>query len=524
VGGARTALFNLLFARSTGGRFVLRIEDTDQVRSSRASEEAIREDLRWLGLDWDEGPEAGGPGAPYRQSERLGLYQEQLDRLLQSGHAYEAWETPEELDELRRQAQAQGGSLRYRRRRYGEDELARFAREGRTPVLRLLVPREPVTISDRVLGEVVVPAADVDDFVIRKQDGYPTYHFAVVVDDHHMAVTHVLRAQEHLMNTARHLQLYEALGWEPPEHGHMPLIFSMSGGKMSKRDKAKAARAAFRQSGRDLAWLAEATGLDEQTLTAFRKKKRDDLEIAEAIASAVGADLPEIDVVDFRSAGYLPEALVNFLALLGWSPGDDRELMSLEEMIAAFTLERVGRTAARFDREKLRWMNGVYIRQATLPRLLEALRDWATSAGHPVAEADPTRLEGIVTLYRERSATLRELADQARYFFEAPTTWGPAKAIDKHLLRGDGLDRLERCLEVLSGVQEWTEQRLEAELRRVCDDEFGGALGKVAQPVRIAVTGGPVSPPIFATIALLGRQPTLSRLSACLEHHRAQVP
>ncbi len=518
VGGARSALFNVLFARASGGRMVLRIEDTDRARSTRESEHAICADLRWLGLDWDEGPGIGGPGAPYRQSERLERYQAHLQQLLDAGHAYEAWETPAELDALRKAAEAEGGSLRYRRRAYSADELARYAHEGRVPVLRLQVPYEPVTIQDDVIGEVVVPADDLDDFVIRKQDGFPTYHFAVVVDDHHMAVTHVLRAQEHLMNTARHLHLYRAFGWTPPRHGHMPLIFAMSGGKMSKRDKAKAARAALRESGRDPVEVAAAIGIDADTMTRFRKKKRDDVDIAERIAAELGVALPEIDVLDFRRAGYLPEALVNFLALLGWSPGDDREVMAFDELVEAFSVDRIGKTAARFDRDKLRWMNGVYIRQTGDEALLTHLKAWLAEVDHPVKAASDTLLAELIPLFKERSTTLMELAEKARFFFEAPAAYGPAKAIKKHLLKGDGLARLDRIDEVLQATEDWSEAGLETTLRALVEAEFGGNLGKAAQPIRIAITGTPVSPPIFSTVAQLGRDETLARLSACRAH------
>ena len=213
VGGARSALFNVLFARATAGKFVLRLEDTDRLRSSVESEQRIMEDLRWLGLEWDEGPECGGPGAPYRQSERLSLYQEALAQLVEKDLAYEAWETPDELMALRKEAESNKTSFVYRRRAYSPADLQRFEAEGRKPVLRCVGSSKDIVFIDEVLGEIRVPAEDMDDFVVQKADGFPTYHFAVVVDDHHMGVTHVLRAQEHLKNTARHIQLYEQLGW-----------------------------------------------------------------------------------------------------------------------------------------------------------------------------------------------------------------------------------------------------------------------------------------------------------------------
>ena len=522
VGGARTALFAYLYAKSQSGRFVLRIEDTDRARSTDASERAIREDLRWLGVVADEGPLAGGPGAPYRQSERLDRYDAAIDRLLEEGKAYLAWETPEELGALR-EAAGKGG-FKYRRRPDPEST------DGRTPVVRFAVPMERGTIGfdDDILGPVEVDIDEVDDFVIRKADGFPTYHFAVVVDDQHMRITQVLRAQEHFKNTLKHRLLYEAFGWEDafPGHGHMPIIFSMTGGKMSKRDKAKAARQAAKAAGFDAAGLAAQCSFDEDTARRFLKKKSDDVSIAVEVAALVGCELPEIDVEDFRRAGYLPEALVNFLALLGWNPavrddeGNERELFTLEEMESLFTLDRVGKTAARFDRDKLRWMNGQYIRSSSVDRLVEALDDWlGRNPGSVLASATAERRRELLELFQERLITLGDLEVAAAYFFARPTTWGPEKAIKKHLLKGDGLSRLAHAGEVL-GSAEWTEAGLEAALNAAAEERYEGKLGKLAQPIRVAITGGPVSPPIYGTMIGIGRDECLARIAACLEHHQ----
>jgi glutamyl/glutaminyl-tRNA synthetase len=520
VGGARSALFNVLFARATGGVFVLRLEDTDRARSSVASEQSIMDDLEWLGLGWDEGPNCGGPGAPYRQSERLEIYRRHLQEMVDGGHAYEAWESTEELMVLRKEAEAQKTSFVYRRQSYSPEELARFQAEGRTPVLRCVGSSEDMVFQDEILGEIRVPAEDMDDFIIRKADGFPTYHFAVVVDDHHMGVTHVLRAQEHLKNTARHLQLYNQLGWNPPKHGHMPLIFSMGGGKMSKRDKAKAARVAARESGMEREAIAAKIGLSADELQRFMKKKNDDLTTAVAIAEAVGVALPEIDVIDFRRSGYLPEALVNFLALLGWSPGDDREILPWKELVEAFTLDRMGKTAAKFDREKLEWMNGMYIRAASAERIVEAMKDYSQyNEAHWKGEEDALLL-AIATLFRERATTIRSLDEQAAWIFRAPSDYGPEKSIKKFLLKneGAGLGVLQATGLVLHGVSDWTEAELERVLSAFCEAEVEGKLGQIAQPLRIALTGGPVSPPIFASLALLDQEEVGRRIQACLAH------
>jgi len=477
-------------------------------------------DLEWLGLGWDEGPNCGGPGAPYRQSERLELYQKHLQEMLDGGHAYEAWESPEELLALRKEAEAQKKSFVYRAQNYSEADLSRFQAEGRKPVLRCVGATEDVVFQDEVLGEIRVPAEDMDDFVIRKADGFPTYHFAVVVDDHHMGVSHVLRAQEHLKNTARHIQLYSQLGWAPPKHGHMPLIFSMGGGKMSKRDKAKAARLALRESGMERDAVAAAIGLSPEDLQRFMKKKNDDLGTALAIADAVGVQLPEIDVIDFRRSGYLPEALVNFLALLGWSPGDDREIMPWKELVEAFTLDRMGKTAAKFDREKLEWMNGMYIRAASVERIVSAMKDYSEfNEAHWNGESEALLTE-IATLFRERATTIRSLDEQVAWIFHAPSAYGPQKSVKKFLLKNDGagLAVLRETAGVLEEVTEWAATELETVLTAHCEAKLEGKLGAIAQPLRIALTGGPVSPPIFATLALLERGEVQRRIQACLDY------
>ena len=523
VGGARTALFAYLFARSVDGKFVLRIEDTDRARSSQASEDAIRADMRWLGLDWDEGPTQGGPGAPYRQSERLTKYDEAIRQLLEAGKAYLAWESSDELKAMR---EAAGHGFAYRRIEYTAEELVEFQAEGRTPVVRFAVPMERGTIgfTDEILGDIEVDIAEVDDFVIRKADGFPTYHFAVVVDDKDMQITHVLRAQEHFKNTLKHRLLYEALGWADafPKHGHMPIIARMDGGKMSKRDKAKAARAAAREAGLDAAALSEKTGLDVVTCQAFKKKKNDEVAVAVAVAVALGIDLPEIDCMDFRKAGFLPEALVNFLALLGWNPGlrdedgNEVEILPLSEMPKHFTLDRMGKTLAKFDRDKLRWMNGQYIRSVTPERRAEALEDWiALNPGSVLEQWSPERRSWLLELYKDRLTTLGDLARDARFFFVRPTEWGPEKAIKKHLLKGGGLDRLRAAQAVLADC-DWTEEALEAAMTAAAEADYDGKLGKLAQPVRVAVAGGPVSPPIFGTLVGIGRDESLARIEACL--------
>ena len=497
---------------------VLRLEDTDVARSSKESEEAICTDLQWLGLGWDEGPNIGGPGAPYRQSQRLELYRANVDSMLKSGEAYYAWESGDELRAMREAAQGSEQGFRYRRQKYSADQLTKYREEGRTPVVRCSASPTDIVFVDEVLGKVTIPASDLDDFIILKGDGYPTYHMAVVVDDHHMSVTHVLRAQEHLKNTARHLRIYSVLGWEPPKHGHMPLIFSMEGGKMSKRDKAKAARTAAREAGHNPESLAELTGLSEDILLRFMKKKDHGVDTAVAIAEKLGVDLPEIDVRDFRASGYLPEALVNFLSLLGWSPGDDREIMGWQETVDAFSLDRIGKTAAKFDREKLRWLNGVKLRELSVSELSDRVVKYVDLWGGNLKGVDSSLVSSLMELYQERGHTLRDLDDAVGWVFNAPTEYGPAKAIKKHLKKGDSVARLGKIGSLLSSLPVWSEASVEQALTKFTEVECEGKMGKVAQPVRIALTGSPVSPSIYPTILCLSQSEVVARINACVQN------
>jgi len=523
IGGVRTALYCQLWARKTGGQYLLRIEDTDRARSTDESARGVVSDLAWLGLGWDEGPEVGGPVGPYYQSQRLELYNRYVEQLLESGRAYLAWENREELGEMRKAAEAEKRTFRYRRRAYGEAELAQYRAEGRQPVVRLSAPDHDVCVADAILGEVTIVAAELDDIVIRKADGFPTYHFAVVVDDHLMKIDLVLRGQEHLMNTHKHAGVYEALGWEPTETGHLPLIFNPSGSKMSKRDKAKAARAAAREASKaeghpkgDWGWLAQRTELPLDDLARFMKKKHDGVGTANAIAKVLDLELPMIDVADFRERGYLPEALVNYLALLGWSPGDDREIMTLEEMTEAFSIDRITKTPARFDPDKLRWMNGEYMRLLPEARVLEHLDRWLASQSGLLNDASPDQRVALFRMYRQRISTFADLAASTRFYFVPPSSYD-AKSSKKHLLKGGGLERLGLVRAALEDAGRWEVDSLERTLEALCE-QTGAKLGKFAQPLRIALSGAAVTPPIFDVLAFLGREEVLNRIDACAAH------
>jgi glutamyl/glutaminyl-tRNA synthetase len=521
VGGVRTSLYCLLVARATVGRFLLRIEDTDRVRSTEEAAAGILRDLQWLGLQWDEGPIVSGPHAPYYQSQRLELYREHAARLVAEGKAYEAWESPAELDAERKEAEAKKENYRFRRRVYTAEQVAAWRAEGRLPVVRLLAPGHAVTVADRVLGDVTVEADGLDDFVILKADGFPTYHFAVVIDDHFMQVELVLRGQEHLMNTHKHLLLYEAFGWTPPQHGHLPLIFNPTGTKMSKRDKARVARETARalakssgKDGKDWSWLATEARVDPVELAGFMDKKSDGVATAEAIARVTGAELPRIEVQDYRVGGYVPEAIVNYLCLLGWSPGDDREVLTFDEMVAAFTVDRVQKTPARFDYDKLLWFNAEYIKSLPEDQLLRRLRQWLEVVDSPIRALTEAQQRHLLRMYRPRARTFVDLQRLAGFLFRRPTQWD-AKQVDKHVAKDGGWDRLAALRAALAGQAELTTTSVQGALQGLCDAS-GLPIGKFAQPARVAVSGDGVSPELADTLAFLGRDEVLARFDAFL--------
>jgi glutamyl-tRNA synthetase len=523
IGGARTALFNYLLAKRLGGKFVLRIEDTDQTRNIEAADQKLLEDLRWLGLQWDEGPEVGGPYGPYYQSQRRQLHDEHTRKLLDAGQAYYALETREELDAMRKAAQQRGEKgFRYPRPAHfpSEAEAQRARDAGRPVVVRFKMPQRDFVVPDQILGDVTIGAAELSDFVIVKSDGWPTYNFAVVVDDAGMHITHVLRGQEHLMNTPGQIALYEAFGYTPPAFAHLPIIFNMSGTKMSKREKDKVVRDAAKAGQLDDAKLMELAGLDDANLLKAWKKGDTQLpgEALRRLAKVLTVRVPEIEIHDFRRSGYLPEVLNNFIALLGWSPGDEREKFTLAELCAAFSLERVGKTNARFDRDKLLAFNTTAIEAASPERKLAAFRDWlSVSEPGPLTSLD----DALLTRLIECCKGFRTFPDIE---FKAGILFAPdavvrydEKAVKKWLLKDDGLGKrvLEELSTNLAGLADWSVGTLDAAVRAYAEKR-GLDLGKVAQPLRVAVTGTTISPQIADTLALLGRERTLARIRRVL--------
>ena len=521
VGGARTALFNWLWARRSGGTFILRIEDTDQKRNTPTAAQQVIDDLKWLGIEWDEGPEAGGDNGPYLQSQRRDIYDKYIAKLLDEKKAYYCFETADELDALRKQAEAQKQGFAYSRpAEFPTAEDAEKARaEGRPVTVRFAVPNEPVAVRDVVRGVITFAAGEVSDFIIRKSDGFPTYNFACVVDDCLMNVTHIIRGQEHLNNTPGQQTLWQALFPDTPlpKYAHMSVTISDTGGKLSKRERPKALRTAIKaKQDIDLDKLAEVGGIAREQLDSFIKgKTTPDMPIVSAMAQYLGVALPEINIVDFFKSGYLPEAMVNFLALLGWNPGDNREIMALDELTEAFDLARLAKANSLFDRQKLLAFNTEHIRMAPEKTRLRHFRDYLKEVDSPVISGDDQLLLKIVKLC-EGARTLADIERKCRFLFlDSDEIEYDGKAVKKVLLKSDGLGVLAIVRDKLAAMDELTEQAIEKMLRSLAEEKQVG-LGKVAQPLRVAICGSTVSLPIFESIEMLGKENALTRIANTL--------
>ncbi|MHC4166188.1 MAG: glutamate--tRNA ligase [Planctomycetota bacterium] len=530
VGGARTALFNWLWARRTGGTFKLRIEDTDQKRNTPTAARQVMDDLKWLGIEWDEGPEVGGDNGPYLQSQRRDIYDKYVEQLLDEKKAYYCFDTPEELDALRKQAEAQKEGFVYTRPAEfpsAEDAEAEKARsDGRPVTVRFAVPDEAVAVQDIVRGEITFAAGEIGDFIIRKSDGFPTYNFACVVDDYLMKVTHVIRGQEHLNNTPGQQALWQALfGGAPlPKYAHMSVTVSNTGGKLSKRERPKALRTAIKASQAiDLDKVAEAGDITREQLDSFIKGKTvPDMPIVDAMAQHLGVALPEINIVDFFKSGYVPEAMVNFLALLGWNPGDNREIMVLDELIEAFDLARLTKANSLFDRQKLIAFNTEHIRMTPEEKRLGHFKSYLKEAESPVIRADDQILLRIIKLC-EGARTLADIERKCRFLFtEGNEIEYDNKAVKKVLFKSDGLAVLEIVGDRLARIDELTEQAVEEMLRSLAEEKQLG-LGKVAQPLRVAICGTTVSLPIFDAVEMLGKEDTLRRIDNTLRKFGTRV-
>ena len=527
IGGARTALFNWLLARKTGGKFLLRIEDTDQRRNTPTAASQVMADLRWLGIEWDEGPEVGGPNGPYFQSQRKDIYDKYIKQLIDEKKAYYCFDTPEELQQMREKAQAEKKNLIYPRpEKFPDEEDVKKARaQGRPVTVRFAMPVvENIVVNDVVRGEVKFAASEISDFIILKSDGFPTYHFACVVDDELMQVTHVIRGQEHLMNTPGHQALQDALGFRRPIYVHMSVTVSEAGGKLSKRERPKALHKAIKERPDvDLEKLAEIAGISDNEMTHFiNRRVSPDMPAIDAMAEYLGVHLPEINVVDFFKSGYLPEAMVNFLALLGWNPGDEREIMQLDELIDAFDLGRLAKANSLFDRKKLIAFNTEYIRMVSDAKLLGHFKDYLKAVDSPVAGADDTLLERIIKA-NAGARTLADIEKKSRFIFiDNDEVQYDEKAVKKVLLKHDGLAILRVVGERLAKLDEITPATIENMLRCLAEEKQVG-LGKVAQPLRVAICGTTISPPIFDSVDILGIKNTLRRIENTLAKFEKEV-
>lgn len=466
IGGARTALFNWLFARKMGGKLILRIEDTDTERLKEDSVSQILTSLKWLGLNWDEGPEAGGECGPYYQSERRELYSKYAQQLLDEGKAYYCFCTPADLEAEREKQRAAKQPFRYARTcRDLDPEVAKErAAAGEPYSVRIKIPTEgSITVHDLIHGDVTFNMDQFDDFVIVKSNGMPTYNFAVVVDDHLMGMTHVLRAEEHLSNTPKQLLIYEALGFEPPKFGHMPMILAPDRSKLSKRHGATS-------------------------------------------------------VEEFRAQGYLPEAIINYLTLLGWGPGDEREIFTLEETVKLFELEQMSKKAAVYDTKKLTWMNGQYLSELPLEKILPEAETFFIKDGLVTKEwlaENKEYFAKLVDTVRVRVKTLQEVADASAYFFKDVEAYDE-KGVAKHF-KPEAAELLEKCIAALEADEVFDLTSTEAIYNKIAADN-GLALGKVIHPTRLALTGRTVSPGMFDVMVLLGKEKTLARMRKAVEY------
>ncbi|MCA9810011.1 MAG: glutamate--tRNA ligase [Candidatus Dadabacteria bacterium] len=444
IGGARTAIFNWLFARHYGGTFVLRIEDTDRERSTEESISEIIAGMTWLGLDWDEGP--------FRQSDRLSVYKSLAERLIESGDAYRCYVSAEELEAKRKEAQERGEVFRYRR-----EWADKNAAPGKPYAVRLRTPDEgAIEVTDLLRGVVSFDAADIDDFVILKTDGFPTYNFAVVADDSEMNITHVIRGDDHLTNTPRQALIYRALSLDMPKMAHVSMILGPDGKRLSKRHG-------------------------------------------------------DTSVIAYKDEGYLPDALVNYLTRLGWSFGD-QEIFTREELVEKFTLDNVGKSAAVFNMEKLDWLNGWYIRNRPAGEIAALVLPMLKERG--IDAALDTKLEMIVKELGQRAKTLLDIVNSIGYFYAEEITFDE-KAAEKFLTPETRTVLKDLSERIASG--EFTSDGLHADFEKIME-ERGIKMGAIAQPVRVALTGGTVSPGIFEVMEILGKEEVLKRLGRAVDY------
>ena len=482
LGTARTALFNFLFARHTGGTFIFRLEDTDQARSTEAFELDILDGLHWLGIRWDEGPAGGdeparGDFGPYRQMARLASYQAAAAQLLDEDKAYHCYCSPEELDVERKRQEAAREPVRYSGRcaALSAADVAAFEAQGRRPVVRFRIPASRViAFDDIVRGHVEIDTGALGgDLVIMRSDGSPLYHFTVAVDDAAMRISHVIRGEDHLSNTPKHILLFEALGAEVPKFAHLPLILNPDRTKMSKR----------------------------KTQTA---------------------------VADYRAQGFIPEGFVNYLSLLGWSTGTEEEVLSLAELIERFDLATVNKAGSVFDRERLEWLNGQWIRRLSADELIERLRPFMAAeleAGRIEWLPSDAEMRALLPVVQERLPTLAAVGELIGFLFVEDAVADPALIVPKRWDAATAIAGLKAAREIIAetGKSAWTAHEIETPLRRLVEDR-GWKAGDLFMAIRVAVTGRTATPPLFDTLVALGYERTLARLDRAIEKLAAEAP
>ncbi|MBI2281429.1 MAG: glutamate--tRNA ligase [Bacteroidetes bacterium] len=489
IGGVRTALYNYLFAKKHGGDFILRIEDTDQTRLVQGAENYIIESLKWCGLTFDEGVGVGGSCEPYRQSERnkLGIYKKYVDQLLKSGHAYYAFDTPEELEAMRERLKAAGGSSQQydsSTRNSMKNSLTLPAEEvnkkiaaGEPYVVRVKIPRnEEVKFKDIIRGRVVVDSANLDDKVLFKSDGMPTYHMANVVDDYLMKITHVIRGEEWLPSGPLHVLLYRFLGWEDvmPEFAHLPLILKPDGnGKLSKRDGDRLGFPVF-----PIEWTAPDGEL----------------------------------FAGYREGGYFSEAMINMLALLGWNPGTEQEIFSMSELIEAFSLDKVGKSGSKFDPEKTKWFNENYLRAKSNEELAQLIKPIVEKHGYCVPNEQ--LLSAVCNLMKERATFLNDIIEKGTYFFEAPTTYD-AETVKKKWKENSAQIIAE--LVTIFSTTEFNAVTLEEAFKKYIEEK-GFGFGVAMTPIRLAITGVGGGPHLFDIMEVIGKEESINRLKSGVEN------
>jgi len=466
IGGVRTALFNWLYARHYKGTFILRIEDTDQVRSTEEAVNVILEGMKWLGLDWDEGPGKEGKYGPYYQMQRLPLYQKYAEKLLKNKKAYYCYCTKEELTESRQKQTKEGKSLRYDRHclNLSEEEKRRYEEEGRKPVIRLKIPAKKIVFNDLLRGEVNFEGELLSDFVIVKSDGIPTYNFAVVIDDALMDISNVIRGDDHISNTPKQILIYEALGFNLPKFAHLPMIMGSDHTRLSKRHGATS-------------------------------------------------------VMEYKEIGYIPEAIVNYIAHLGWSSGDEREIFSLEELVKEFSLDKISKHAAVFGIDKLNWFNSEYLKKRSVDSLVKMVIPFLKKANYIKEEnLSPVKLEWlkeIIKLMQGRFKNFSQFIDYADYFFVDKIDIEPQAF--QSVLNKEGIsDILKALKEELSVLKCWDEKSIEDIVREIASSlQIKG--GKIIHPIRVALTGKKIGPGLFELIVVLGQEKTIQRLEEAIE-------